>query len=552
MPVHGHEPYDCDYAVIGSGFGGSVAALRLAEKGYRVQVIEQGRRWNAQDMPHSSWNLRRWLWRPALGLRGFFGLRIFGHVAVLHGNAVGGGSIVYANTLLQPPDSVWHEGSWAGLADWPAIMPPHYARVRRMLGVEVNRRMAEADFRLQAMARELGLEAGFHATEVGVYFGAEGEAQGTPHADPYFAGEGPPRRSCIGCGACMVGCRHGAKNTLDLNYLYLAERRGVQVLAETRVDDLRPLGAEDGRDGYRLRLRPTFSPLAAGRELRCRGVVLAASSLGTQELLLRMRHKGRLPRLSPALGQRVRTNAESLIGVRFPGSEADLSRGIAIGSGLWLDAHTHVEATRYPAGSDAIGMIATLMARGRHRRLSWLQAMLSEVLRRPRHLWRLLKPRGFARESMILLCMQTLDGWLDMRLKRRWWWPFSLHLASHGARIPTFIPEANAFAEKLARRFGGQALTSLPEILLDIPLTAHCMGGACIGADATQGVCDANGRVHGYRHLLVCDGSLISANLGVNPSLTIAALAEHVMHHLPHADAADWHADTPGSPDAPN
>lgn len=543
----GADRFDCDWAVIGSGFGGAVAALRLAEKGYRVTVLEQGRRWSPGQLPASNWNLRRWLWAPAAGLRGFFGMRLFRHVLVLHGNAVGGGSIAYANTLLQPPAKVWDEGGWAGLADWQRIMPECYARARRMLGVARNRRVAEADRRLQAMARECGLEDGFHLTDVGVYFGDDDTPPGTPHPDPYFAGEGPPRRSCIGCGACMVGCRHGAKNTLDLNYLHLAERRGARLLAETRVEQLRPLGADDGSEGYELVLSNGRWPRRRRRSLRCRGVVVAASSLGTQSLLLRMKADGQLPRLSDALGSGVRTNAESLIGVRFAGSGDDLSRGIAIGSGLWLDAHTHVEATRYPAGSDAMGLLATPMARSGRGRLRWLLALLRGMLLRPRQTWRLLRPRGFARESMILLCMQTVDGCLRMRLARRWWWQFSRQLRSHGPRIPSHIPAAEDFARRLAARFGGSAMASLPEVLLDIPMTAHCLGGACIGADADRGVCDANGRVFGYRNLLVCDGSLIAANLGVNPSLTIAALAEHIMQQLPPAGTDAGHPDnTPG------
>ncbi|MGY3230241.1 cholesterol oxidase [Luteibacter sp. HA06] len=527
--MHSIADPDYDYIVIGSGFGGSVGALRLAEKGYRVAVIEQGRRWTPSTLPRTNWNLSRWLWAPSLGLRGFFGMRFFRHVVVLHGNAVGGGSITYAQTLLEPPSSVWHEGNWAGLEEWERIMPAHYATARRMLGVTTNKRLAAADLRLRDMARVTGVGHTFYPTEVGVFFGEDGDAPGKAYADPYFGGEGPERHTCIGCGGCMVGCRHGAKNTLDLNYLYLAEKRGATVVEQTRVVDVRPLGGTlDGSDGYIVTTRSGNRSL----KLRCKGVVVAASSLGTQDLLFRLRESGALPAISSTLGQGVRTNAESLIGIRFPGSTEDLSQGVAIGSGIYIDAHTHIEATRYPAGSDVMGLLTTVMAKGRHRRTSWLIAVLAMVLSRPRALFGLVRTRHWARESMILLCMQTLDGQLTMRLGRRWFWPFKRRLVTEGSKIPTFIPAANAFAMKAAEATGGVPMTSLSEIFLDIPMTAHCLGGAIMGRDATEGVCDSRGRVHGYRNLYVCDGSMVSANLGVNPSLTITALAEHVMSHV--------------------
>jgi cholesterol oxidase len=520
---------DVDYVVIGSGFGGSVSALRLAEKGYRVAVIEQGWRWTPDTLPTTNWRLSRWLWAPSLGMHGFFGMRFFRHVVVLHGNAVGGGSITYAQTLLEPPSSVWREGAWAGLEDWERIMPAHYATARRMLGVTTNRRLAAADFRLRDMAKSVGVGDSFYATDVGVFFGEEGDALGKTYADPYFGGEGPDRHACIGCGGCMVGCRYGAKNTLDLNYLYLAEKLGAAIIEQTRAVDVRPIGdASDGCDGYVVTTRKG----GVSARLRCKGVVFAASSLGTQDLLFRLRESGALPAISLVLGHGVRTNAESLIGIRFPGSTEDLSRGVAIGSGIYIDAHTHIEATRYPAGSDVMGLLTTVMAKGRHRRTSWLFMVLHMLLTRPRALFRLVRTKDWARESMILLCMQTLDGQLTMRLGRRWFWPFRRRLVTEGPRIPTFIPAANAFAMKAAEVTGGVPMTSLSEIFLDIPMTAHCLGGAVMGRDAGTGVCDSRGRIHGYRNLYVCDGSVLSANLGVNPSLTITAIAEHVMSHV--------------------
>ncbi len=528
-----NEAETLDYVVIGSGFGGSVCALRLSEKGYRVAVLEAGRRWNADDFPQSNWSLRRWIWRPGLGLRGFFNIRFFRHVTVLHGQAVGGGSITYAGTLLVPPDTVWSQGSWAGLEDWVTLMPGHFRTAQRMLGVGTNRRPGEADRRLARMAAAAGFGDRYRLTEVGVYFGDPDTPPGAVHHDPYFDGEGPPRRTCIACGGCMMGCRHGAKNTLDLNYLHLAERRGVQVMAETRVSAIRPRGADDGSQGYRIKA------VHRGRKLhlQARGVVLAAGSLGTQELLLRMREDGSLPCLSPRVGCDVRTNAESLIGVRYPGTKVDLSRGVAIGSGVHLDdGRTHIEATRYPRGADAMGLLLTVMVRGdtHWRRIGrWVATLAGQLVRHPWRTLRSVQPFGFARETIIFLCMQTQDATLRMRLARRVWWPFRKRLVTEGAKVPTCIPEANAFAEAGARLTGGVAGTSIGEIMFDVPMTAHLMGGAVMGADPDKGVCDSRCRVFGYRNLYVCDGSVLSSNLGVNPSLAITALAEHAMSHVP-------------------
>lgn len=532
----GDHSFDYDYAIIGSGFGGSVAALRLAEKGYRVAVIEQGRHWTPDTLPATTWSLRRWLWLPALGLRGFFAMKLFRHVMVLHGNAVGGGSITYAATLLEPPAHVWDSGGWAGLADWHRVMPAHFATAKRMLGVTTNRRPGPADERLRQMAACAGVADSFRPTEVGLFFGPPGDdTPGKRHPDPFFGGEGPDRHACTGCGGCMIGCRFGAKNTLDQNYLYLAEKRGARILAETRVTRLHPLGAQKGAGGYALHLRGTH-----GGMVRARGVVVAASSLGTQELLLRMRDQGDLPDLSSRLGQHVRTNAESLIGLRFPGSPVDLSRGVAIGSGIHLPGGTHIEATRYPAGSDAMGLLTTLMARNG---AAWLRALAGALIRQPRATLRLLRPRGWAREVMIFLCMQTHEAELTMHRRRRWFWPFARQLSSTGAPIPSHIPEATAFARSAAQEMGGRAMASLNEVFLQIPMTAHCIGGATMGRDRDSGVCDAQGRVFGYENLLICDGSVLSANLGVNPSLTITALAEHCMSHLPEAPAHGQSAD---------
>jgi cholesterol oxidase len=520
---------DYDFVVVGSGFGGSVSACRLAEKGYSVAVVEMGKRWTAADFPKTTWNLRRWIWRPGLKLFGFYNMRPFRHVMILCGNAVGGGSITYANTMLVPPDSVWAEGSFAGLADWQREMPAHFGEAKRMLGVTENRILGEADEMLQKMAVEQGCGDTFYKTDVAVYFG---DQQGVANKDPYFGGEGPERSSCIGCGGCMVGCRYNAKNTLDKNYLYFAEKRGAKVLAETRVVDIKPRGAGDGSDGYELTTERSTAWFAKRRTtITARHVVLAASALGTMDLLMRNKQRGNLPAISDRLGEDVRTNSESILGVRFPGKRFDMSKGIAIGSGIHIDRFTHIEATRYSRGSDVLGLIATMLVSGRgwKRIFAWMWGAIRHPIRFFRAGW----PFGFARQTLILLVMQTIDATLRFRLARRWYWPFTRQLATEGKRIPTNIPQANAFAERAARAFGGIAITSTSEILFDLPMTAHCIGGCVMGATPADGVIDSQHRVHGYRNLYVVDGAAVGANLGVNPSLTITALAERAMTFIP-------------------
>lgn len=535
-----NEAFDFDYIVIGSGFGGSVSACRLTEKGYSVGVMEMGRRWAPEDFPKSNWDARRWFWRPGLKMFGFYNMRFFRHVMVLCGNAVGGGSIAYANALLKPSDRVWDEGSWAGLADWKHIMPPHYATAERMLGVTENKLLAEADLRLKKMAELQGVAGSYHHGRVGTFFPPAGEAGGKTYPDPYFGGEGPERGTCTGCGGCMVGCRHNAKNTLDKNYLYFAEKRGAQVFAETRVVDVRPLnGKQDGSEGYEIHTERSTAWFAKQRRrFRCRGVVFAASSLGTMELLFRLKQSGSLPRVSDDLGNRVRTNAESLVGVRFPGTDKSMSPGVAGGAGVYIDERTHIGAARFPEGSDAMGLMMTLLCGGSAgwtRIFTWLRTLL----RHPLNALRMHNPIGFARQTILFVVMQNVDACLQMRLKRRWYWPFGKQLCSEGGPIPTFIPEANAFVEKGAKALGGIPATLLTEILFNIPTTAHCMGGCAMADSPESGVMDVRNRVFGYQNMLVCDGSMLSANLGVNPSLTIAALTEHAMSHIPRKQRLD-------------
>ncbi len=529
---------DYDYIVIGSGFGGSVAAHRLTEKGYRVAVMEMGRRWRAEDFPRTSWSLRRWIWRPGLALHGFFNITPFRHVMILHGCAVGGGSITYANTSLEPKAGIWDQGTWAGLADWKREMPAHYATARRMLGVSENRILGPADRVLRSAAEAIGRGDTFYHTQVAVFQPPEGEKPGTTHPDPYFGGEGPERSTCIACGGCMMGCRYNAKNSLDKNYLYLAEKHGAQVYPETRVVDVVPRnGRSDGSEGYEVTTVKSTAWLAKRRRrFTCKSVVFSASALGTMDLLFRLKQRGSLPAIGDQLGNLVRTNAESLIGVRVPRSTEDLSQGIAIGSGVYIDEHTHIEATRYPAGSDTLGLLSTLLTGGRPgktRAFRWLGTLAAGLVRHPLRTIRCIHPFGWARESLILLCMQTLDGHIGMRLGRPWFWPFQKTLMSYGRHIPTFIPEANEFARTVARLTGGEPMSMVTEVLFDVPGTAHVLGGCPMGTGPSEGVVDHRNRVFGYTNLYICDGSVISANLGVNPSLTICALSERAMSYIP-------------------
>ena len=537
--------FDFDFIVIGSGFGGSVSALRLTEKGYRVAVIEMGRRWAPLSFPRSGWAIHRWFWRPKLGLRGFFNMRFFRHATIFHGCAVGGGSITYAATLLAPPDKVWQSGTWAGVEDWKTEMPHYYRTASRMLGVIENRILGPADQLLKQTGEATGSNQTFHPTHVGIFQARGGESPNQTIADPFFGGAGPQRTTCIACGGCMMGCRYGAKNTLDLNYLYLAEQGGATIFAERKVVDVKPLaGARDGAAGYQVStVKSTAWIRDEPWDLTARGVVLSASSLGTMELLFRLKEKASLPGISRCVGKHVRTNSESIIGARVPGSGKDLSQGVAIGSGIYIDEQTHIEAVRYPNRADLLSILTTFLTDGRpgpQRIAMWIMNGIRSLLRYPLKTLRLLCPFGWARESTILLCMQTLEGHIEMRWERPWFWPFSKMLVSRGDRIPTYIPKANEFARNFADIAGGTAMSMLPEILFNIPGTAHCIGGCVIADSPDRGVVDGHQRVFGYRNMYICDGSVLGANLGVNPSLTIAALAERAMSFIPTVRQASW------------
>ena len=524
-----------DFIVVGSGFGGSVSALRLAEKGYRVLVVEAGKRFRAEDFATTNWNLRRYLWLPALGCHGIQRLTLLKDVLVLSGAGVGGGSLVYANTLLAPHDEVFSSGAWPRGADWKARLAPHYETARRLLGVVSTPRIWAGDEALAAFAAETGRADSFTRTEVAVLFG---ERPGEDVGDPFFGGEGPSRSTCTACGGCMVGCRFNAKNTLDKNYLYFAEKLGVEILPETAVTLIEP----DGEGGYLLQARRSTGALRRGRgTLRARGVVLAAGALGTTDLLLRCREAGALPNLAPALGRRVRTNSEVLCGATARGGDVDYSEGIAIASSLYASADTHLEVVRYSKGSDFMSFLATLQT-GPGTRLSRPVKWVWTCVSHPLDFLRSLNPFGWARRSVILLVMQTVENSIRLVRRRHWYWPFTRRLGSRRdpgqPPIPSYIPVANEAGRAVAKTIGGYPESALNEALLDIPLTAHILGGACMGSSPEDGVVDECNRVFGHPGLWVVDGASVPANLGVNPSLTITAIAEHAMSAIPPKDPA--------------
>jgi cholesterol oxidase len=525
--------FDFDWLIIGSGFGGSVSALRLSEKGHSVGVLECGRRFADHELPSSTADLKRYFWNPMLGMKGIFRLTTFKDVSVVSGCGVGGGSLGYANTLYVPPKKFFEDRQWAEMNDWESALAPHYAEAQRMLGVVQNPHEDPADQLLRELGEELGVGDTYKKTPVGVYFGEPGKTV----ADPFFGGEGPDRTGCRMCGRCMVGCPHGSKNTLVKNYLYLAEKRGARVMAERTVVDIRPLGDGSGKDGYEVESVRSGAWLRKDRKIqRARGVVVAAGPLGTNKLLQRCRLSGSLGRISARLGELVRTNSESILTVTVPEDYPDdLIKRVAITSSIYPDPNTHIETVTYGDDGDSMHRLYTLLV-GDGTRLTRPLKLLTQILLHPKRLAQVLFPKHWSRRTIIVLVMQTLDNAIALRPHTGPFGTFWLKTEQDPEKpIPTFIPIANQAAEWLAERTGGIAQSSLTEALFNIPTTAHILGGAVIAPDPSSGVLDARQRVYGYENLLVCDGSAIPANVGVNPSLTITALAEHAMSHIPSA-----------------
>ncbi|WP_405489959.1 GMC family oxidoreductase N-terminal domain-containing protein [Nocardia sp. NBC_00511] len=534
--------FDYDVIVIGSGFGGSVSALRLTEKGYRVGVLEAGRRFEDHEFPETSWRARQYLWAPALGCFGIQRLTLLNDTFIMSGAGVGGGSLVYANTLYEPPDKFYADRQWGHITDWKAELAPHYDQAKRMLGVTSNPATTPTDRVLRAAAEEMGIGDTYRSTPVGVFFGGPGRRPGEDVPDPFFGGVGPTRRTCTHCGECMTGCRHNAKNTLVKNYLYLAEKAGATVHPLTTVTDVRPLSGggfaiETVRTGRKVRRQR--------REFTAEQVVFAAASLGTQRLLHRLRDRGSLPAISDRLGYLSRTNSEELLGVRSRDPESDYTRGVAITSSVHPDPDTHVEPVRYGRGSNALGAMSTLMVDDDGRTPRW-RLWLRAAVRRPRDAARVHNPRHWSERTIGLLVMQSVDNSITTYTKRGLFGRRMTTKQGEGQPNPTWVPAGHDVARRVADAIDGIPIGASSSIL-NIPMTGHFLGGCAIGDSPDTGVVDPYHRLYGYPGLHVIDGSTISANLGVNPSLTITAQAERAVSLWPNRNEDDPRPE-PGAP----
>ncbi len=526
--------HDYDWVVIGSGFGGSVAALRLAQKGYRVAVLECGRRFADDELPKSSWNLRKYVWSPRLGMRGLLRTTVFNDVAIVSGAGVGGGSLVYACTLYRPQRRFYDNTQWAALAeDWEAELAPHFDRAEKMLGVVEYDEDDDASQILKELGDRLGVADTFTRTPVGIFLGEPGKTV----PDPYFGGEGPDRTGCKRVAECHMGCRHGAKNTLEKNYLWFAEKLGVKIVPDTQAVDVRALGAADGSDGYAIdTVRPGAWIRHRRRTFTARGVVFAAGALGTNDLLARARDRGSLPRLSGRVGRQVRTNSEALYAVTLPRDHpADLTRRAVITGSLHPDKDTHIEFDTFGRAGDSMNLLYTALV-GRGRRLFRPLQLALAVARDPVRFARVSWPFGWSQRTIILLVMQTLDNAISFELRKLPGGARILRTRQDPERpIPTHIPSGEQAARLAAEMTGGIAQSTLADGLLAMPATAHILGGAVIGASPEDGVVDDRHRVFGYENMLVTDGAAVPANPGVNPSLTITAMAERAMSFVPEA-----------------
>ncbi|HOU46857.1 MAG TPA: GMC oxidoreductase [Chitinophagales bacterium] len=512
-----------DYVIVGSGFGGSVSALRLSEKGYKVLVIEKGKWFNEpEDFPKTNWNLRKWMWMPKLGMQGLFKLTFYRHVAVLSGVAVGGGSIVYANTLPIPKSEFYNSGHWNGLENWEETLKPFYATAKKMLGAETHPYMSRSDKAMLQLAKEMGDEKAFHKTDVAVYFGTPNETV----ADPYFDGKGPDRTGCNLCGGCMLGCRYNAKNTLDKNYLYLAQQLGAKIIAEKEVYDVVPLNT-DGSEGYEIKFKDSLSWFPKKGSVKTKAVIFAGGVLGSMDLLLKMKETS-LPNLSDKIGTGVRTNSESLIGVTTF-DDVSFSEGIAIGSIVNIDESRHVEPVKYSEGAGFWRIFMAPMVQG-NTIFTRLFNMVKEFVLHPIDTLRVVFVDDWSKRTHILLYMESIDSTLS--LKRTKVGIMKTQLDS-GPAPTAFNPKAQEIAHRVEKIINGKSMVINTETLFGIPTTAHILGGACMGKDANSGVIDKNNNVFNYKNMMVCDGSMISANPGVNPSLSITAITERAMSLIP-------------------
>ena len=513
-----------DYIIVGSGFGGSVSALRLSEKGYSVLVVEKGKWYKAKDFPKTNWNFKKWLWMPYLRFFGIMKLTIFKHIAVLSGTGVGGGSLVYANTLPIPKSTFFKTGSWSKLIDWENELTPYYKEALRMLGATKTPKLFDGDIGLQKVAQKLNLKDKFEATNVAVYFGKKNVTK----KDPYFKGMGPERTGCNFCGACMTGCRNNSKNTLDKNYLYLAQKNGTEILAENEVYDVNPIQTNDGTNGYDVAIKTSTKFFVKKQTIRTKHVIFSGGVLGTLKLLLKLK-KTSLPNISDKLGHDIRTNNETLVSVSSLEKDKNYSKGVAIGSILDTDENSHLEIVRYAEGSNAWKLLHLPYVIGNNV-FSRLVKIVLALIKSPIKYFKIYFVNSWAKKTVVLLFMQTLDSTLRFNINR---FGFMNSKVSTGKKPSPFIPESIKLVKEYSKVVNGVSTSFALETLAGIPSTAHILGGAVMGETPTEGVIDKNNIVFGYKNLYVIDGAMISANPGVNPSLSITAIAEHAMAQIP-------------------
>ena len=521
---------DFDVVIIGSGFGGSVAALRLTEKGYKVAVLEAGRRFSDKDFPKTSWRLSRFLYMPRLGLRGIQRIHVLPDVLILAGAGVGGGSLVYANTLYKPPATYFEDKQWKHITDWDSELSPWYDQASRMLGVAQNPYFSPSDKAMKEVADQMGVGHTFKLAPLGVYFGG---GNGVKSKDPFFGGVGPDRDGCLQCGACMTGCRHNAKNTLPKNYLGLAEKAGAKVFPEHTVIKTEQLADTS----WKVTARKSSAWFGGKRTFTASQVVVAAGTYNTQKLLHKMKLDGTLPKISDQLGKLSRTNSEALTGSIMPKGGTDFSKGSAITSSFFPDDHTHVEPVRYGKGSNFMGLLQTVMTDGtniKDRRRQWLR----QVITKPSLVLKILDVRQWSQRTVVALIMQNVDSAINVKGKKGL---FGFRLTSKNDSLTpnaTYIPAANEVARRIAENNGGIAGGHIGD-LINAPFTAHFVGGCVIGDSIKTGVIDPYHRVYNYPTLHIVDGASVTANLGVNPSLTITAQAERAFSFWPNKGEAD-------------
>ncbi|MEA2043355.1 MAG: FAD-dependent oxidoreductase [Bacteroidota bacterium] len=511
-----------DYVIVGSGFGGSVSALRLSEKGYKVLVIEKGRWFKQDNFAKTNWNLKKWLWLPRLGLYGIQNLAIFRHVSIINGIGVGGGSLVYANTLPKPKTPFFNNGPWAKLADWQKELEPYYNKAWEMLGAVENPYLGQSDKDFQTLSKEIGKPDAFRPTKVAVYFGEKDKTK----PDPFFNGKGPDRTGCNLCGQCMTGCRHNAKNTLDKNYLHLAQQLGAEIIAEQKVYNVLPTGKADGSEGYEIFFKKSTGIFGTKQSVKAKHIIFSGGVLGTVPLLLKLK-KTSLPNLSDKVGHYVLTNNEALIMNVSLDKNRDMSDGIAIGSIIDLDKNSHIEPVRYGNGSGFWRMLSLPMVSEK----VWWKRMLKLIIlpfTDPINWLKVFFTRDFGKQTSVILFMQHLDSTLRFTKS-------ALGLKTEvvkGEAPSAFIPEAHEIAKKYTKIINGKPVVMSLETIMGTPSTAHILGGASMGENKETAVIDKHNKVFGYKNMHICDGSMISANPGVNPALSITAITEHAMNKI--------------------